>query len=690
MRTRFAVVLSLILCFAIAALGTSRSPLSADEMKFVYQGRTYAGDQSLTGDGKDAFSPEDFVFSVSCMFDTGGVDVGFAIDSTGSMGSHIAGVRATIGNFAMGLDTAGYDARYGACPFGDSTSGMWDFDPSTPHPYYEMTDDITAFQTNLAGTGAWGGGDAPEDYLSALVALMRYYDWRPTAMKIIIGFIDAVFCEVGDPCTNCRAHYTKEEVLDELLDGGFILFNITRDPPYWGSCVPAAPYHLNWYQSSADATGGSYYSFATPWTTIFDEVITFIRDYQSISVAVTNTSSSTIYDVTGELIAGPCFELISPPEPRDSILPGATVTFTWRFEPFDPVDCPIDSTSDFCFLTVFHSTDGTAPLPDMVTGGCVFFGEDCGCNGTIAQKQFPPDYAITSCSDQFVRYSMSSKCVMDEESFLFKVNSGTGWVIYPWDGDGMTMLADTGFIWAPEDTLLFFSHGDTVLHELYEINDVSGLGLSERPTGAFIVDLEPPVFDAPYPEDGAMIGGPPANVRIDVYDDISGVDATDGWWMTINGVEIPTSDPNLTFDGARINLAISGAIAAMFPPGDSIEVCVGAQDSPDLCAPNVSSTCWSFIIDFLDFDLPKMTVEPNDTFLLPIITYSPHRFSLRDFSVSFSYNPNILGFIGTATAGSALPGGWTTGVDAVDGIATVWGNGTGTISAVDTLIFLRA
>ncbi|MCK5832767.1 T9SS type A sorting domain-containing protein [bacterium] len=688
MRRNLFIGLSLLLCIIGVSVANSRSPLSAGNMNFVCQGRTYAGQNTFeTG----AYASEDFNFFISCHFDTGGVDVGFVIDSSGSMSGTLTAVKATIGSFATGLDTAGYDARYGGCPYADSTRGMWDFNASTPHPDYEMTNNISTFQTRLATCGASGGGDTPEEYLDALAAVMRHYDWRLLSMKIIIGFTDAVFCELGNSCFDCRSNENKDDILDELIDGGFILFNITKIPPYWSSCVPASPYHSDWYQLSADTTGGQWYNLTTtPWTTIFSDVITFIRDYQSIGVAVINSGTDTIYDVTGELIASDCFEVITAPAVNPAIAPGDTVIFNWRLEPFDPVTCPMDSSEEFCFLTVFHATDGVAPISDFVTGGCVFFGADCGCDGTNAEKEFPPNLAITSCPDQLVRYSMSTKCYLDTTSFIFKVNSGSGWIMIPWNGDGMTMLSDTGFVWAPAESLLFFEHGDTTLHELYQLNDVSGLGLHSRPSGNFVVDLLPPVYDTPYPVDGALIGGPPAYVRINVTDDLSGVDPGEGWWLSVNDTEVPTTDSHLTFDGMMISLEVAGSITSMFPPGDTIEICVGAQDSPDLCDPNVSSICWSFIIDYLDFDLPEMIVEPNDTFLVPIIAYNPNRFVLHDFSVSFEYNPDILIFTGTDRTGSALPTSWITSVDTAAGVATVWGSGTGALADVDTLIFLSA
>jgi len=690
------MILLAVLFVFTSVMADGRNVMDVGYMHYTYNGRVYAPldnpDNVL-----DIYESYDYTFLVSCHFDTGGVDVGFAIDSSGSMGTTLAGVRATISAFADGLADGGYDYRLGGCPFADSTRAMWDFDASTPHPVYEMTDDIVEFEAELAGCGPGGGADTPEEYLDATAALMRYYDWRLLAIRIIIGFTDAVFCEVTDACADCHSNETASGIITELLDGNFILFNITRTSLYTSTSVPPAPYHINWYQNSADTTGGSWYDLSTSWTLIFDEVIEFIRDYQSVSVAIINTESDTIYNVWGEFIAGPCFSLVDSPGVVDALPPGDTAIFVWRFEPIESMGCEIDTTAELCFITAFHSTDGIGvPNPDIVTGGCVYFGEDCGCNGTEAEMVYPPDYSITTCEDQYVEYTFGARCQLDTTSFYFKVknNPSGSWIGYPWADDNVFINPEAdGFMWSPADPLLFFEHGDTVTHELYILEDIAGLGLDASPSGHFIVDLEPPVYGLPYPEDGELMGGPPEYVYIDVTDDIAGVDP-DSLWMSVDGSMILPSDPYLTFDGTTLELEVVGDHIDLFPAGDTIEICVGAMDLPDLdlCPPNSSSTCWSFVIDFLSLDLPERVVNPGESVNLPVIALQAARFSPDNFHIEIEYNPEVLVITGLTSVGAAITTAWTIEpLDTADGVLTIDAHGTAALDAGnDTLIMIQA
>jgi len=690
MRKWSAILIAVVILMSSAFANA----LDIGYMLVTINGKTYAPLELLPNNTMDYSDAHDYTFEVSCHFDTGGVDVGFAVDSSGSMGSTLASVRATIADFANGLSDAGFDYRLGGCPFADSTEGMWDFDRTTPHPVYEMTDDVDMFTDTLSGCGPSGGADTPEEYLDALAALMRFYDWRLLSIRILIGFTDAVFCEEGDPCADCHGNEDKDDIITEMLDGNFILFNITRSTLYSTSCVPAAPYHHNWYQHSAETTGGAWYDLSTSWTAIFADVIEFIRDYQSVSVAVINTETDTIWNVEGEFIGGPCFSLITTPDPVTYIAPGDTQIFVWRFEPIESMGCEMDTTAELCFTTIFTSYDGGGmPNAPFVTGGCVYFGEDCGCNGTVADMVFPDDYSITSCADQFVQYDFGARCEVDTSSFYFKLKRGSSgsWIGFPWADDNVFINTERdGFMWSPTDPLLMFSHGDTVTHELYILEDIAGLGLEDIPSGHFIVDLEPPEFDLPYPADGVLLGGPPSNVHIDVYDDIAGVDP-DNYWISINGDTIWAGDSYLTLDGTTLNLEVAGPYVALFPAGDTIDVCVGAQDMPDLCDPNASSTCWNFVIDFLSFDLPERVVYPGDTENLPVIAYQGYRFSLDSFMVQVSYNPSILVIEDVVGTGAAIGSSWLVDWDTTGGVIEVTGHGITPLALDnDTLFFIQA
>lgn len=81
-----------------------------------------------------------------------GPTLAFAIDTTGSMGPIIAGVRATsinIVNTRLGTDQE--PSKYVLTPFSDPSTG-----PTT------VTDDSNVFKSALGSLGAGGGGDCPE------------------------------------------------------------------------------------------------------------------------------------------------------------------------------------------------------------------------------------------------------------------------------------------------------------------------------------------------------------------------------------------------------------------------------------------------------------------------------------------------------------------------------------------------
>lgn len=81
-----------------------------------------------------------------------GPTLGFAIDTTGSMGSVIAGVRsASISIVNARLDTDQEPSKYVLMPFNDPSVG-----PLT------VTDDATTFKSALGSLFASGGGDCPE------------------------------------------------------------------------------------------------------------------------------------------------------------------------------------------------------------------------------------------------------------------------------------------------------------------------------------------------------------------------------------------------------------------------------------------------------------------------------------------------------------------------------------------------
>ena len=95
-----------------------------------------------------------------------GPSLGFAIDTTGSMGSVIAGVRSTataIVNARLGTDQE--PSKYVLSPFNDPSVG-----PNTTTP------DATIFKSAIAALGASGGGDCPELSMSGTYSAVDLSD----------------------------------------------------------------------------------------------------------------------------------------------------------------------------------------------------------------------------------------------------------------------------------------------------------------------------------------------------------------------------------------------------------------------------------------------------------------------------------------------------------------------------------
>ena len=87
-----------------------------------------------------------------------GAPLAFAIDTTGSMGTAIDGVRTAVGRIIDArLNTPEQASQYVLAPFGD---------PDVPLPL--VTEDETAFKSALAGLQPNGGGDCPEMAMAGL------------------------------------------------------------------------------------------------------------------------------------------------------------------------------------------------------------------------------------------------------------------------------------------------------------------------------------------------------------------------------------------------------------------------------------------------------------------------------------------------------------------------------------------
>lgn len=117
-------------------------------------------------------------------------DIYFLADTTGSMGSAIANVKANAADILNQIRAATSDSRYGAGEYKDFDSG----DPFAYHNDAAIPGSDDGGAAALAAINAWsasGGGDTPEANLYALHKLVTQAGFRSDSSRIVVWFGDA-------------------------------------------------------------------------------------------------------------------------------------------------------------------------------------------------------------------------------------------------------------------------------------------------------------------------------------------------------------------------------------------------------------------------------------------------------------------------------------------------------------------
>ncbi|RKZ28030.1 hypothetical protein DRQ26_01965, partial [bacterium] len=575
-------ILLLILFINSPTYPNGQNALSTSNGYFYYRGVRYLMKNVLS---------DEFEMTIDCRTDTGAVDIVFVIDSTGSMAEAIDNVKANIDAFASELDDRGYDYRFGGVTFGDGAN-TWDFEPSTPG--YQMTSDYYDFRTKLFNVDALGGWDIPEQSLDALEAAMNNYSWRTDAVKVIIFFTDACFCQVGECGSDCSSAYNQSTVYSDLTSSGCVLFAATLNPVYCDMCASiGSAGATNWYQNAASATGGRWFNLYTSWSSIFNSVIALIDTFEVINFCVINNSGSTINPATATLIPGGCISVISDnPITYGPWFAGDEHCFGWRVNTIPGCTGP-----EACFDAVISG----GGYSDTIRG-CIFI-ENCACPGPTATPICPPNsYGIplfTACESQEIQIQISDpEYSVDESSIKIEVN-GT---IY--DYPASMSFDGTTLTWMPPSP---WSSGDTVKYSLLQVKNENGCPVESVLTNTFIVDAEPPEITNFTPSPGTEIIDTILSASADLFDSLSGIDRLNLYY-TIQGVEFGLSSPLVSYFGDDYNgtLLLSGTFSQLgISDNGTIEICIFVRDNVpegdeecDLCGPNIDSLCWEVFAHF--------------------------------------------------------------------------------------------
>ena len=170
---------------------------------------------------------------------TGPLDVGFAIDSTGSMGGIISQVESNVTDIASSLQGADSDLQVGLIDYKDAPP--YSSDPYQAQVDVPLTTDLNQFDTAVNGLSADGGGDTPESVYTGMMTTLGL-SWRSGAHKEMIVIGDAGGHDV-DPVTG----YTEQDVVQKALSLDPVAVNV----------IPASSDADATFAPVAAATGGS-------------------------------------------------------------------------------------------------------------------------------------------------------------------------------------------------------------------------------------------------------------------------------------------------------------------------------------------------------------------------------------------------------------------------------------------------
>ncbi|MBN1756401.1 T9SS type A sorting domain-containing protein [bacterium] len=604
-------------------------------------------------------------WDIFCRLDTGAVDICVVFDTTGSMMGEIYEAAASVNAFVDSLLATGYDFQFALNTYGDGVR--------FPHGY-TFTSDGAVFQSWIAGLTAYGGGDLEETSIDGIYDAIELLPWRPGALHVILMITDAPFHERGDGTV--YSDVLPGEVTDLIYSTGTVVYVVSPDSASLSDPLghPTDPYYFyHWYQAMCDTSGGNWFRLGTPFAAIFRDLVTMFREFNLVSVSVENSEEYQDY-LSAEIIPVYCVSLDfgENPQTRYDLEIGDTAVFQWRVSVEEGCEYPLD-----CFVIHFYNE-----TIDDTTLGCWSFGENCESIPPSAFLVAPQPGEYTACEYQEIRMIITSIVGLDYNTIKVRINSVD--YFFP---DNMEMHGDT-LVFVPTTPWI---SGEDVNVQLIRANDIYGIGLEDGLDWTFHTDFDPPVYSEEFPADGSILGSTPHEISIYITDEITGLDET-SVVLTIGATDFTTASPAAHWDAVNERFVVDMDATGMdFGVGDTIcPVLSGAEDTPDLCDPNVMEPySWCFIIDRLFVWVEDTAAYRNDTLLIPVWAQEPERFGLTSMEISFCFNPEIYEVLDIINTG-ALTESWTMNmVESGEGMTTVSGAGPALTAGSSILFFLQ-
>ncbi len=198
----------------------------------------------------------------------------------------------------------------------------------------------------------------------------------------------------------------------------------------------------------------------------------------------------------------------------------------------------------------------------------------------------PDEILISSCAPYFEWFYTEGSLPIDPGSALIEIDGET------FTGFDTEVSIGGGIISIDMDGYPYSSH-DTVHAELTYLADTAdsaavGIGMSS----SMILDLDPPSLTDVYPMPGDSVHRDSVAVSGSIADyGPAGLDES-GFRVIIDGISYSPSGIYLDFTPPAFTCTPMGS----FSPGNEVEVCVTAEDMPELCSSNELDTCWTFFI----------------------------------------------------------------------------------------------
>ncbi|MGH3260949.1 MAG: cutinase family protein [Trebonia sp.] len=255
---------------------------------------------------------------------TGPLDVGFAIDSTGSMGDIIGQVQSNVTDIAQSLQAADPDLQVGLVDYKDAP-------PNSDDPYQAQVDvplttDLGQFDTAVSNLTANGGGDTPESVYTGMMTTLGL-NWRTGAHKEMVVIGDA-----GGHPVDPQTGYTEQDVIQRALSLDPVAINVIpansdadatfgpvaaatggADTPLGGDAATAIESTIQTTQTAPVAElGGPYTGYSDSPITLsagdsyspMGRALTFAWDFNNDGTVDQTTSSPTVTHTFGDY-AGP-------------------------------------------------------------------------------------------------------------------------------------------------------------------------------------------------------------------------------------------------------------------------------------------------------------------------------------------------------------------------------------------------